>query len=155
MTATQTFLNQTSAPRKCTACGSVLQGRWETLSPGLCRTLVKIVAAVDRTGTNAVHLQHDVDLSKNEFANAQKLRYFGLIAKVEDRSGHWLVTSRGRQFATGVISLPKKVYVFHNAVDGHSDERTSISDAIGQTPTWLKREDYRPPLHEMQQAALF
>lgn len=155
MTATQTFLEQTTALRRCTACNSVLQGRWETLSPGLCRTLVKIIETVDRTGTNAVHLQQDVDLSKNEFTNAQKLRYFGLIAKVEDRSGHWLVTRRGREFATGVTRLPKKVYVFHNAVEGHSDELIGISDAIGQTPTWLKREDYRPSVQYTQQAALF
>lgn len=153
MTATATFLHE-NQPHRCGSCGSVLQGRWESLSAGLCRTLVTFYGLVEKSGVNDIQLLQ-AGLTVNQTNNFQKLRYFALVAKIDGKSGHWLLTRLGREFVEGRVKVAKKVFVFHNAVQGHSDETISIADAVAENPYWLTKEHYVLPVAQMHQAPLF
>ena len=102
------------------------------LTSGLVRILVKIIKKVKSTNKNKVHLQRDLDLTHNEFANLQKLRYFGLIAKFKEGGvrtpGYWLITRRGGAFLRNELMIPKKVQTRDNHIVGKSDEVVKISD---------------------------
>lgn len=132
----------------------MLQGRWESLSAGLCRTLIAFFGLVEEHGANDVHLLK-AGLTVNQTNNFQKLRYFGLVAKIEGKPGHWLLTTRGKEFVEGRASVAKKVFVFHNAVQGHSEETIYIADAVTENPYWRKKEHYVLPVAQMHQAPLF
>lgn len=114
---------------RCPNCNAQLK-RWKhTLTPGLFEILLKCIRAVHRKGVNEFHLQDDLNLTKNEYNNAQKLRYHALIAK-SDRKGYWVITTRGGQFLRGEIAIPDKVFTFRNKVEGHSE-------------TLIGRDDFR------------
>jgi hypothetical protein len=142
MSATSQLLHD-NRPLRCGACGSKLAGRWESISKGLCISLIKFYETA--RVKSPVHLQKDCPLTKTEYANFQKLKYFGLVAKIEDRPGCWLLTRRGEEFVGNRICIPKKVLVFRNSVEDRSEETTSIAKAIGSRPWWLKREDFITP----------
>lgn len=157
MTATATFLHA-KQPHHCGACGSVLSGRWESLSAGLAQTLIRFYQTVDRSGKNDVHVLKECGLTINAANNFQKLRYFGLVAKVEGKSGHWLITRRGEAFVRNEIRVSKRVFVFRNAIQDRSTETVSIEEAAGDNwPFWHGRRDYvtAPELHELRQVDLF
>lgn len=63
---------------------------------------------------DALHLQDEVNLSKNEYNNFQKLRYHGLVESSE--TGCWSLTPLGKRFINGEIPLPRTVYVKNNQV---------------------------------------
>ena len=115
------------------------------LSPGLVGVLVKMIAAVKAKDANCVHLQRDMKLSHNEYANAQKLRYFGLIAHYEEMgrraSGFWLITSRGGKFLRNEIGIPIKVRTFSNHIIGKSEVLKMIKDFYPMyEPAWFQSE---------------
>ena len=77
-----------------------------------------------------------MNLSKNQYNNFQKLRYFGLIAhyynKDEQRfeSGQWVLTSRGNKFAKNEIEISKKVLIFRNKIRERSEEKVNLSQIL-------------------------
>lgn len=122
---------------KCERCGASLRAYFHTLTPGLVRVLIKIITAVHKKGKNSVHLQRDMELTKTEYANAQKLRFHGLIAHADPNnknSGLWLVSAKGGAFLRGEISVPKRVKTFRNKVMGHSDEVIHIGELKSKIP---------------------
>jgi hypothetical protein len=131
----QTFV-KSKEPAFCPCCGVKLNGRWENLSKGLVKSLIKFRQGVLDKNENSIHLQTDLLLSKNEYNNFQKLRYHGLIAHYrnpvtkEPVSGYWLLTRRGNQFAKGDIHIPKKVMIFRNKIFERSDEYVSIEEVM-------------------------
>lgn len=130
----------------CNICGAKLTGRWERLTPGICRTLVKIWKHVVATRTNSVHLQRDLELDKNQYANTQKLRYFGLIAQVKDSPGSWLITRRGGLFLHGKTKVNRRLLIFRNHIKERSDETIDILEAMScDTPTWPSAEWFITP----------
>lgn len=129
---------------KCPHCGARLKEWWHTLSPGLVRTLIKVVTAVKKSGENDFHLQVNGEMNNNEFSNFPKLRVHGLVARVTDGNGnvsaaHWLLTSKAGKFLRGEISIPKKVKTFRGKVVGHSEELVHISDYRGKV-SWFENE---------------
>lgn len=102
------------------------------LTSGLVRILVKIIEKVKETNKNKVHLQRDLNLTHNEFANLQKLRYFGLIAKFTTHGlhepGYWCVTRNGGAFLRNELMVTKKVQTQDNHIVGKSFEKVKISD---------------------------
>lgn len=142
----------------CDHCGSHVSFRWESITPGLCRTLIKFYAAICAKGKNEVHLQKEVDLSKSEFTNFQKLRYFALARKVEGRSGYWFLTWQGRDFLRNQYKIRKQVRISQNRIVDRSEETVSIGEVLNTEPYWLQRDDYiiggRPP-EEIEQTVLF
>ena len=118
----------------CETCGSPLRKYSVPLSLGIVQALIKFHKAVVRANLNKIHLQHDINLTKNEYNNFQKLRYHGLVVKYkedgEHLAGYWLLTRRGADFLRGDIMLPKSVQVFNNKLVGKSAEVVSIKDVI-------------------------
>lgn len=122
----------------CPHCGSKITARKESLSRGLMDTLYKFADATTRIGKAEIHLQKDTHLTKNQYNNFQKLRYFGLVAKGSE-PGKWLLTSRGRDFLLGGV-VSKHVWVQNNRVVRRSDATIKYQGIY--EPYWLKREDY-------------
>ena len=98
------------------------------LTPGLVGVLAKMIQAVHDKDKNEVHLQRDLDLSHNEYANAQKLRYFALIAHVEGKRGFWLITVRGGAFLRDEAAVVHKVTTQDNEIVGKSEDKRIIRD---------------------------
>ena len=116
---------------KCPHCGATMKAYWHTLTPGLVETFKKIIDGVKAKGLNSVHLQKDLDLSKSEYNNAQKLRYWGLIYyadREKTNSGQWLITRLGGQFIRCESDVPKKIKTFRNHIEEKSEEKTRITD---------------------------
>lgn len=129
---------------KCFNCGANLKEWWHTLTPGLVNNLVAMIAVVKQKGINQVHLQRELNLSKNEYNNFQKLRYHALIAKCYDRlgnhkPGYWLITDRGGKFLRGEMSVPAKVKTFRNKVVDHDLDTVNIRDYRGKV-SWFETD---------------
>ena len=90
------------------------------LTPGLVEILRKIINQVKVANINKVHLQKDLTLTHSEFANLQKLRYWGLIAKCKEsgikQPGYWVVTRNGGSFLRNEMEMPKIVGTLDNRV---------------------------------------
>jgi hypothetical protein len=141
----------------CASCGARLSGRWERLTPGIVRSLVKMWRVVIETNQNRVHLQRQCDFTKNEYNNFQKLRYFGLVARCPGETGHWLITRRGGNFIHCRETVNTKLLIFRNHIKERSAERVGILDVLKQSgPTWPQRADYfAEPVETVEQGGLF
>ncbi len=140
-----------TAQQSCPNCGHSIEARarWEILNAGLVSILIKAIVAVHRSNQNRFHLQKDLLLSHNEFANFQKLRYFALIAhadKDNPKSGEWLITNRGGAFLRGEMAVPRKVLVSANRVIDHSPELVHINELKNKLPEFDPRYAYLPIL---------
>jgi hypothetical protein len=67
------------------------------------------------------------------------LQHWGLIIKVdrnEDKTkrsdGFWQVTSKGLAFLKGEISVPKKVFIYDNTIQGFSQEEIYFRNCFGK-----------------------
>lgn len=120
--------------------------RQERLSRGLVETLIQIRKAVGRKNLNSVHLQRDMGLDKNEYNNAQKLRYHGLIAHDQDAgAGYWLITRLGAQFLNGQVSRPRSVTVRSNKVIDHDEVLVDVVEVMsGSAPRFDDILSYTP-----------
>lgn len=123
---------------RCPHCNAAMEGRWERLTTGLVNTLVKFRQAVVDAGKNSVNPSRISSLTHGEKANFQKLRFHGLVAKVEKDGEHihgqWLLTRRGGLFLRGDESVPKAVFVFRNRVEKHDIEYINIVDLLREGP---------------------
>jgi hypothetical protein len=128
----------------CECCGAKLTGRWERLSKGLVSSLLKFRNAVISHQRNKIHLAEDMDLTKNEYNNFQKLRYHGMIAHCPDASGYWLLTRRGNLFCKAEIEVAKRVYIFRNRIKEKSTELIGITDVMKSNEKyWDKYDDFK------------
>ena len=139
--------------KQCECCGAKLTGRNERVSKGLALSLIKfrekVLEQSEASGVfvNKVHLSKDLDLSKNEYNNFQKLRYHGLIAHYKDKntrayeSGYWLLTKRGNMFCKDELAVPKKIYVFRNRIKDRSIEKIILTDVLKEEsiPYWYRK----------------
>jgi len=105
---------------------------------------------LSNTLVNKVHLSKDLNLSKNEYNNFQKLRYHGLIAHYKDKitkeyeTGYWLLTKRGNLFCKNELAVPKKLLIFRNKIEERSEEKIILRDILTEDnlPHWYQKEDY-------------
>jgi hypothetical protein len=120
----------------CSECGRphiVQDPHKESLSQLKCRMLRMAADHVVATGRNDFKKSDLPAQNHNEYANFQKLRYHGLIAKVLVSTGksrdRWLITRRGWAFLRGEVTIPKWVVVQYNALTGGaSNEHVSLTD---------------------------
>jgi hypothetical protein len=126
----------------CPTCGASVKAYWHTLNGGLVSVLIAAIQFVHANGRNEFHLQNDLHLSVNAFCNFTKLRFHGLVAKVDGRAGYWCITRRGGMFLRGEISVPLKVKTFRNRVQDHSAELVHIDDLKGRIPFFEQKFAY-------------
>lgn len=120
---------------KCNSCGASMKMWWHMVTPGLVGDLIKAIEFV-KANKNEFHLQKNLNLSKNEYNNFQKLRFHGLVAKVKDRSGYWLITKRGGHFLRGEMEIPVGVLTFRNKVVDHTEKMCKIADFKQKFPSF-------------------
>lgn len=113
---------ETQKPQqKCPHCGANMKIWKHALSLGLVLTFRKFGLAIKTKRVNDIDLQKEIELTKNEYNNFQKLRYFGLVHHVKDqdgnrKAGRWLVTRNGWAFLRGDLQIPEYVRTFRNKI---------------------------------------
>jgi len=127
---------------RCPHCGANTKAYFHTLNSGLVSILVKAIQFVHEHNRNEFHLQKDLHLTVNEFCNLTKLRFHGLVAKVDGKPGYWLITSRGGLFLRDEIAVPLRVQTFRNRVIGHSPELVHIGELRGKIPAFETKFAY-------------
>ena len=123
------------------------------LTPGLVGILVKMIESVKESGHNKVHLQKDLALTHSEFANLQKLRYWGLIAKCKEggerKKGYWVITRRGGEFLRNEKAMPKTVATLDNTIVGRSEDTVTISQFFSEAyPKTYWQEEFGIELNQ-------
>ena len=95
--------------------------------------LLQIYRVTKETQVPSIHVsQHFLRQNKNAVAQEySKLRFWHLLRRIPEQSGHWGVTPLGEEFALGLITVPRVAFVLHNKVLGFSTEHTSIQRALG------------------------
>lgn len=98
----------------CEACGQTTTYDLE-LNPGSVNILKVMAQYIERKGINAVHPRKEVEghgLSSNEVGNLSRIRFHGLVAKIEGETGNYCLTSKGLDFLNGApiptIAIVKK-----------------------------------------------
>lgn len=120
----------------CANCGESMKSYWQTVHSGIVGDLIQAIDFVKKNNRNSFHLAKDLNLSKAEYANFQKLRYHALVAKDKDakEKGCWLITKRGGQFLRGEISIHKRVHTYRNRIIGYSDDMVHINQFRHEFP---------------------
>ena len=98
------------------------------LSRGLIGCLSKAIKFVKANNKNEFHLQRDLDLTHNEYANFQKLHLWGLCVRKEGKPGYYLITQRGGAFLRGELAVPHRITTQDNHIIGKSEEMRMIKD---------------------------
>ena len=136
--------------KNCPHCNASLVMRWESLSKGLVKTLIKFrKEVVEKNKFNRVHPRKDMNLNISEYANFQKLRYFGLVAHVKkadgtEDSGYYLLTKRGNLFAKNQMSIPNKVLIFRNKIEARGTTFVNVNSILNNVdvPYWNEKDDF-------------
>lgn len=120
----------------CPVCGQSIMEHKHTMSKAMANIFKMLPLH------NPFHLQKDLNLTKNQYANFQKLRYWGLVERIiyNDKSGYWQVTDHGRRFASNELAIPKTMITFNNHVRRAESPMIKISDCDG---SWKNRNDYQ------------
>lgn len=74
-----------------------------------------------------------IGLTINQLTNFQKLRYFGLVERTGDH-GEWYLTSKGKDFINGCISIPVHAITYRGSVcglDGPEVHINSYKESFG------------------------
>ncbi len=114
----------------------------ERLTPGLVSCLSKAIEFVHSHNKNEFHLQRDLTLTKTEYNNFQKLRYFGLCVQVEGKLGYWLITSNGGAFLRNDKPMPIFVWTQDNHIIEKSEEMCWYKDFRNKVPYFDSEFEY-------------
>lgn len=138
---------------KCHHCGALMK-EWEhRLTPGLVNILMKFANQVKQSHKNDVHVRQDIGLTAPEFNNFQKLRYFGLVAKLRDDDdnhvrGHWLLTRRGGSFLRGDEAVHQTVTTFRNKITKRAEEKVFIWEVRKDFSQGWFQQEFRFEIHD-------
>ena len=124
------------------------------LSNGLIGSLIKAIQFVKANNRNEFHLQRDLDLTHNEYANFQKLHYFALCVRKEGKSGYWLITKWGGAFLRNELAIPYKVETLDNIIQRKSMEMRMIKDYFPAYDTGYFQTNFHSVLITNQQALI-
>lgn len=119
--------------KTCATCGAKTVKYSHSFNCGLAEGL-KILADA---GGGPINLKH-LDLTRNQWDNFQKLRYWDLVARTLER-GVWQITDRGRQFVSGTISIKRGVKTFRGERVEYSGQDILFTDVH---PMYQQKPDY-------------
>lgn len=122
----------------CPQCGQSIMRHKHSMS----RSLVHILIKAYQCEKYVFHLQNDLNLSKSEYANFQKLKYWGLVKKDDDNLGYWEITSAGFDFLENKIPVFRFVWTYNNKVVDTSDDKVLLSDLKFEDFGFKKRNEY-------------
>jgi len=123
---------------RCQHCDAKIVEYKHNLTPGLVSGLIEL----SKAGGGPINLK-ELGLTRNQWDNFQKMRYWGLVSKVGgDRTGVWEITSLGRDFVEGRTSCKKSVWTYRGATVRTDGKDTFITD--------LNLEPYYQEQYEVQ-----
>ena len=95
---------------------------------------ILLTAACKFRAGEPFHLQRDLNLTKSQYNNFQKLRYWGLVKKTfllgKRAGGFWELTGLTGAFIHGK-PLPRVKWTFNNEVVGAGEEMTTLELMVG------------------------
>jgi hypothetical protein len=140
----------------CPHCGASLMKHSQNFSKALGGILLTL--AYKFPEGQPFHAQRDIGLSKNQFNNMQKLRYFGLIKKVytdgKRDGGFWCLTGLVKYVINGK-AIPKVKWTFRNHVVESSEETITLEEAVGLYEIPSQWSNKAKPMQQLVQADLF
>ena len=104
--------------QRCGECGHKKIAYTHTLNKPLVSALAQLVEFAEMHGKPA-NLQKNLELTKNQYNNFQKLQYFGLVRRTD--SG-WSPTQLGIEFIHGREKVWNRVMTIESEVLDHSHE---------------------------------
>jgi len=123
--------------QSCECCGHNMTAYTHNLNKPLVNALIQLTNFYWKMHKPA-NLQKNLNLSKNQYNNFQKLQYFRLVKRIEKG---WLPTEDGLDFVDNKIMIQSPVAtlgknilpLYHDAWKTHSGKvrRLYISDIIG------------------------
>lgn len=112
--------------RKCPHCGASMNEHLHALSKGIVAGLVALIGAGGEANLRTLHL------TRNQWDNFQKLRYWDLVEQVAvdgvRQRGVWKVTKNGRAFARGAIAVQRRAWTYRGVTQRFEGESMSIGD---------------------------
>lgn len=123
----------------CPHCGAKMVEYKHGLSKGILRGLYKLAAR----GGGPVNL-NDLGLTYNQQSNFQKLRYWGLVEKVDplsEKGGDWKITASGIAFMKCEQAQPKYAWSYRGDAVRHSTETVmfdEVTEGYKYRPEWAR-----------------
>lgn len=123
----------------CPECGAAIVKYKHGISLSLTRCLYKLQLA----GGGPLNISDSLDLSKGQYTNFAKLRYWGFIEHANpsggERGGWWKITRKGQHFLSGKMAVPKFVWVYRGDIVDVSPKLVTVQDVTGG---WQYRPQY-------------
>jgi len=133
---------------KCSHCGTIIQSYSHSLNKPLVEALRQLYdKQADTKGLpKPLNLQSELNLTKNQYNNFQKLQYFGLV---EHLKTGWVITIKGERFIEGQIAISDKAMTFggevvlppHKAWSNVKINKKYVYEI--DSNSWKKIDDYR------------
>lgn len=122
----------------CECCGAKIVEYKHVLNKGLVSALFELAKF-----NHPVSLS-ELDITRNQWTNFQKLRYWGLVGKElhadGSGTGHWFVTSSGRAFIDNQFPMPKEAWTYRGETIRLEGSTIYFSDIYD--PHYRERLDY-------------
>jgi len=131
-----------SSAKQCACCGAKVVEYRHSFNQALAVGLWRLYT----NGGGPINLK-DLGLTRNQWDNFQKLRYWGLVAKAHRDDGRringaWLVTPTGREFIEGGASIRSRVWTYRGKAvrfeGGHCFFRDTHDGQYEQGPDYAK-----------------
>ncbi len=129
------------SPKFCPHCGAKMVKYKHSLSIPMVEGLTLLRDA----GGGPINIK-ELNMSRNQWDNFQKLRYFKLVKRVyEDgvrKSGVWKITKRGRRFLLGDVMVPRAVWTYRGKTCDKEPERIfawEVSGFYQDRETWWEQ----------------
>jgi len=121
----------------CKCCGAKMVEYTHTFSRGLARSLWLMAGHASGVDISTLKMTHTM------LANFQKLRYWGLVERVNkdsEKGGEWKITELGSKFVKGDTVIFKKVTTYRANVKAFSGEQITFDEV---SDGWLYRSEYK------------
>lgn len=121
----------------CQCCGAKLVEYTHSFSKGLAQSLFLMSGRRDGVNISSIIKSHTM------LSNFQKLRYWGLVERVNkdsEKGGDWRITELGQNFLDGKSVIFKKVTTYRANVRAFTGEQITFDKV---SDGWLYRGDYK------------
>jgi len=126
----------------CKACGAKTVEYRHGFSTALAFGLIRLYNA-----GAAVNLKN-LGLTRNQWDNFQKLRYWGLSAQCKDeqgnrRAGYWVLTTKGKDFVEGRTTIQDHVWTYRGQTVRYDGSPISFPHGdLTELAGYSQRQDY-------------
>lgn len=121
---------------KCFACGRWTKIYHRTITSSMARALIlihKYYFKYDHNVLKSMHIEGFLKRCRTSSAtrgDVAKLRFWGLIRKNENKSGHYYYTAEGARFVKNELMVPRYAVVYDNHFFGLEGESFMIVEAF-------------------------